>query len=512
MPIGVGYDGRMSNALATATLAPETVLIYARVSHDPKYKGESVDRQIELGKQWATLNGYGIGRVKRDDNRSASRTAKRVREGWEEVKRIIATPNRPETILWTWEDTRATRDMAEFLPLASLCQTHDMPWAFNGRVYDLNDSDGEFFATMGIALAQREVKKISERAMGGIMTAAENGNPRGRTPYGYQRVYEPGVKSPRLEIHEPEAIVIREAAHRFLSGESLRSIAKDFEAREFPTPIEAQSIKEREPVTARYGWREYMIRRLLANPVMNGKRRLTLGQGNGKAPIVTTHDAQWDSIIDDVTFARVQGRLADPSRKVVRQRESARLLTGVARCGVCEGPMGFAVKRSDGNERGIYSCRYGNHVSRHQRPLELLVTSFLIEHMRGSNIGIDDPSPELSSVREQRARIDRDLLQYVALVKSGDLNPLDYAAVTNALRDERRRLDAMIRVANIPTVAVEMSESVDPEEYWDRLSKTESGREQQRDILRAMLMVKVYPVSKPGSHHFEPETIEIIPR
>jgi hypothetical protein len=58
-------------------------------------------------------------RVIRDDDRSASRTAKRQREGFDEV--LLSVRRRQADLLICWEASRAARDLNAFLRLRDAC-------------------------------------------------------------------------------------------------------------------------------------------------------------------------------------------------------------------------------------------------------------------------------------------------------------------------------------------------------------------------------------------------------
>src|SRR5436190_17202681 len=87
---------------ATPAAPGHLALIYARVSEDPKLRRSSTNDQVRENTGFALGEGWGIGRVIIDDDRSASRYATKEREGFKELLRIIQEPNRPETVLITW--------------------------------------------------------------------------------------------------------------------------------------------------------------------------------------------------------------------------------------------------------------------------------------------------------------------------------------------------------------------------------------------------------------------------
>ena len=82
----------MSPRTATAMTStdPLRALIYTRVSKDPKARGRSVAEQERECRQVCDVEGWDVIDVVTDNHRSASRYAKREREGWTRVMASIA--------------------------------------------------------------------------------------------------------------------------------------------------------------------------------------------------------------------------------------------------------------------------------------------------------------------------------------------------------------------------------------------------------------------------------------
>lgn len=157
--------------------------------------------------------------------------------------------------------------------------------------------------------------------MRNVRANATAGRPHGRLLYGYDRSYKPGPKGPVLDkqFEVPEqAAVVREMCRRLLAGESCYAIAKDLNARGVPT------------ASAGAAWTGERIRRLMVNPAYAGLRVLR-GEVFG--------EAMWDGIITRDEHERLVARLTDPTRRTVRDPSVRHMLTGAARCGVCESRM-----------------------------------------------------------------------------------------------------------------------------------------------------------------------------
>jgi site-specific DNA recombinase len=458
-----------------------SALLYARVSHDPSGRGRSVDSQLSECRQWADREGWTIAGEIRDIDRSASRHAKREREGWTDVAARLETGD--VDVLVTWEASRAQRNLAAYAELRSLCERTSTSWAYSGTVYNLADRTDRFRTGLDALVSEDEADRISERVSRGVLSAAMDGRPTGRRLYGYRRIYDEHTGELVGQEADPvEAPIVAEAARRYLSGESGRSIARDFTERGVPTQAEQ-------------GWELTRIKRMLTNPAYNAQR---VHRGKVIGP------AAWPKLIDDETFVRLQAIFNDPSRAVYRRVGSAHLLSGTARCGVCGGPMTYA---KDRNDRRSYQCKNGFHTARDGNNLDAFVTGIILERLARPDarqaISDDAPLAEVLESREQadalRARIDDATDEYVA----GNLTASSLAKVEAGLLAQIAELDAATKFVGLPSTVGELVEG-DVGDLWDRLTP-----EQKREVARSLLVVKVMPVKRRGLKRLEVDSIEI---
>src|SRR3954454_11667060 len=114
---------------------PQTGIIYGRASRDPRGLGTSVNTQIEECRRWAEVHGITVLHVIRDDDRSASRSASRQREGFDQV--LLRVRRREVDVLICWEASRAARDLGAFLRLRDACAESGVGYAYQGKLFDL---------------------------------------------------------------------------------------------------------------------------------------------------------------------------------------------------------------------------------------------------------------------------------------------------------------------------------------------------------------------------------------
>jgi hypothetical protein len=187
---------------------------------------------------------------------------------------------------------------------------------------DLGSPTGRLVARMLGAAARHEAEHKAERQKRQRRQAAEAGKVAGggTRPFGYE--------DDRMTIVPAEAEIIREAARRFLAGESLSSICRDLEARDVRTP-------------GGNHWQPRTLRRLLASARISGRREHTPRSTWEKTrPLLgeIVADAVWPAIITAEDSDRLRAMLSDPGRtRKLNPNAHGRtyLLSGILRCGKC---------------------------------------------------------------------------------------------------------------------------------------------------------------------------------
>jgi hypothetical protein len=191
---------------------------------------------------------------------------------------------------------------------------------------DLSSPTGRLIARMLGAAARHEAEHKAERQKRQRRQAAEAGKVAGggARPYGYE--------DDRVTIIAAEAEVIREAARRALTGESLSSICRDLQARDVRTP-------------GGNHWQPRTLRRMLASARISGRREHTPRSTWEKTrPLLgeIVADAVWPAIISPEDSDRLRAMLSDPHRaRKFNPTATGRtyLLSGILRCGKCGASM-----------------------------------------------------------------------------------------------------------------------------------------------------------------------------
>ena len=298
--------------------------IYARISSDPEGDRLGVTRQREDCEALAARKGWPVAEVYIDDDRSAYSGKPRP-----EYRRMLADvgERRIDAVLVYNLDRlhRQPRELEAFFDVVDGVGLKDLA-SVEGDI-NLASHDGRFHARILGAVARkasddlsrRISRKEQERAMRGL---PGHGGPR---PFGYT--------ADRLSVEPGEAALVREAASRVLAGDSLRTIATEWNAKGIPT-------------TTGKAWTIPTLRRTLTNPFMSGQREY-------KGEVVAT--GVWPPILTVAETARLTAVLDERTRsrtRVVRRY----LLTHLLRCGLCGATL-ISRPTADGTRR--YVCAKG---------------------------------------------------------------------------------------------------------------------------------------------------------
>jgi site-specific DNA recombinase len=495
----------------------ERGLIYGRASVDPHHIGNSVSDQIRECRAWAEANGVDVARVVRDDNRSASRTAKREREGFATVLDLIE--RRAVDILIVWEASRASRNMDTFVELRTACRDAGVALSYKGRRFDLSVTNDAFSATLDALLAEREAGDIRDRNIRTVRRNAEQGRPHGRLPYGYRRRYDPatGVLTEQTPFGEdgellPEAKVIVEAARAVLRGASLRSICMDLNARGVPFPRKPnRRTQETNPAGAVTVWHPNSLRQRLINPTIAG-RRVHRGEDIGPA--------DWPPILEYGDFLKVRAVLTDPSRQppgTPTGHEPRHLLSSIARCAECGALLKTRLARPGTRNRRLYlcqkeGCRKASITAAHvDEMIEALLAALFADpgfrgsltaayaRREGARTDAGEPAVAIARLEDEQAELD-------ALRAEGAISLRAYAAEDMRINDAIEQLKER-QVSSVTSRAVRDILVVESfGEAW-----ASAGLLDKREIIGALLDIRIHRSASNTGQRFDFDRVEVQP-
>lgn len=448
-------------------------VLYERASSDPSGAGLSVDKQHRENLRVCKVNNWPVVANFCDNNRSATRYAKKGRPEYDK----LAAELRPGRVLVTCESSRLTRDLKYYVTLRDLCAERGAKLCYRGRLYDLNRGDDRFATGLDALVAEREAELIRDRIAVMHADNLREGKAHGRLPFGYRIIRDPNSGRALERVpHETQAPFVVEAAERVLAGERLMTVQTDIIAR-------GAEI------------RPGRLRQVLINPAYAGYRT--------HKGVIVREGSNWEPLITLEQHQLLVALLTDPSRVTHRGVAVKYLLSKIARCSVCGSTLTRRKnKPRSGNQKGaeFYGCP-NNHVGRDITKADLYVTEVLIAWLSNreefEKLMMPDLKPDM--VLAGKAETLRQRMRgVVRAVAKGDMSEKLAGQIEEELRPELEAAEAEEQAAHnshyvSPTVLKVVGDNA--REEWELLTLLE-----KRDVIRSTVNVTVFPLGKSRWH------------
>jgi site-specific DNA recombinase len=422
--------------MSSETLARE----YLRVSFDASGRERSNDEQH--GENVAAFADVRFGKPYRDTG-SASRHAHKRRDDFEALLADLAADRFGAALLVLWESSRGSRKVGEWVQLIELCEQRQVRigvTTHGPRTYDPTNPRDRRSLLEDAVDSEYESAKVSVRARRAAAANAAAGKPHGRIPYGYRRRYDPATG--RLVGQEPEpaeAAVMVEVFDRLAAGDSLRGVARDLERR---------GIRSR---TGKVLTSE-VLRPMVLSPLYAGRRVHVPGGGRmdrlQRERLATLVDAEWPALVPTSTFLAVRHRLTDPARRTSRPGRGVHLLSMIAVCDVCGGPLSATFRRGPRE----YGCQNGGHVRVPADELDTEAEGEIVDYLASPDNAArltarDGDDEALAAARDLVARVRAELDDLADQVGRGEVSAVLAARaepqIVARLRDAERHVEEL---------------------------------------------------------------------
>lgn len=462
------------------------VAVYARISADKTGEGLGVARQVEdcmrlvADRGWVVFDTY-------VDNDVSAFTGGKARP---EFARMLADieAGRIGAVVVYHQD-RLTRRPGEFEQFVEACQRNgvDQLVTVTSDISFGNDN-GMLIARITAAVAANESARKRARILRKIEQNVAAGKPNGgaNRPFGYE--------DDKVTVRESEAQVIRAVVDRFIQGESLRSLVSWLQAEGVTTAGRAEE------------WRTTSLRNVLMSGRIAGLR-----EHRG----IVVGEAMWEPIITREQRERVLAVFA--SRKRTGRRTPQRyLLTGLLRCGKCEGRLFSAARKTpSGAVERRYVCQSGPD---HRGCGKLTISAVPVETWLTEAALYRLDTPEVVATLEGRQETDakhadavasleaaqRRLTDVAEMFAAGDITKAEYLAarpVAEAKAAEAARV--LEALASKDTLGSLVGNGTILRERWDTYSL-----DRQHAIVRAILPSATIAPGSPGRGNFDPERVQ----
>lgn len=315
---------------------------------------------------------------------------------------------------------------------------------------NLDTSDGQAWARVMVAMGNKASADTSRRVKRSHLSLARVGAPVGGTrPFGYLR---------DKVTHDPvEAPLVKQAVEDVLNGSSLRSIAERWES------MGVKTVRGKP-------WDRSVIRGLLANPRLVGWRvhQGKIARDKDGNPVKLVHPATLaaldehgkparvknprggepvEPLIDQDTFDRLQAVLVRPDNRKRKPRHGAHryLLSGIMRCGLCQGVMygNYVGETQKGEERFTYGCR-GSSDNKHTvaisgHGVDAFMSEVILQHLAETSF----EKPEVTFDGDKRlGEIREAITELMTAHREGQLSGAIIFPQVQQLEQEQYKLEA----------------------------------------------------------------------
>jgi site-specific DNA recombinase len=447
-------------------------VVYTRISQDRNGEGDGVARQEADARTLAKVRGWTVTSVIVENDTSAA--GKKARPGFERLMQSVEDGSANVVIAWALD--RLTRNRRDTVRLIEACQQHGVTIALvRGSDMDMSTPAGRMTTDILAAVARSEIETKSDRQKRAHQQAAEQGRRvTGARPFGYT--------ADGMAFKEPEAQAVRDAYQWLLDGVSLGQIARRWNDAGLYTP------------QGSHLWTGPTVGACLRKP-----RNTALRAHNDEI----VGEAKWPTLVDRETWHAALAIMKDPDR--LSMRGDQRLLTGVAVCGVCGGPVHV------GGNKGypVYRCATTTgHFSRKAEPVDEYVAEVMIARLSlpdaADLFAPPKDNPNKSELIREADRIRRKLDGLAALYEEGTLTAKGVRQSSDRLKAQIADVEAKLAEAyGIPKAARTIVKAADVEAAWESLEVAD-----RREIIRVLAVVHLDSTGR-GSRGFRPETVRI---
>lgn len=454
------------------------VATYCRISDDRAGKALGVGRQREDCEALVDKRGWQLAGRYVDNDLSAY--SGKPRPGY--LQLLDAVRGGLVDGIVAWHPDRLHRSPRELEDFLSVVEQHGVTVeTVRAGTWDLSTPSGRMTARILGSVARGESEHKSDRVRRALEQRATMGSSHGRVAYGWTRSVLPdGTKVET--VNEPQAALVRDLSHRIVRGESLRGIVADLNARGVPSPMGKL-------------WGKTMLKHLVIrerNVGLRVHRGEVVGEGG------------WPAILERGLWEQVRAILADPGRRTSTGSTATHLLSGIATCGVCGGPMRAGMSR----QTPSYRCADHSCVSRKRADVDAFVTALVLERMARPDVaallapGDDRTRLAVAEAAELRGRLDNAADDY----SDGAIDREQFHRITVRLRPRLEAAQARARAVDSAPLLAELVGAKDVQAAWERLPLA-----RQRAVVDLLFTIRVLRAQQ-GARLFDPDSVQILRR
>jgi site-specific DNA recombinase len=454
--------------------------IYCRISRDRVGAGLGVDRQEQECRELAERLGWPVTVVHTDNDISAY-SGKR-RPGYRALLDDLRA-GRVDAVL-AWHNDRLHRSSAELEEYIEVCGAAPTHFVKAGPL-DLSTASGRMTARITGAVARHEVEHMVERQKAAKIQAAQAGKFRGgRRPFGYER--------DGITVRPDEAARVLDATQRVLLGDSLGSIAKEWNTQGVTSSMGAQ-------------WTSVSVRDVLIR-----YRNAGLIEHEGK-PIAT---AQWPAIVPLEQWQAVREKLTAPGRRRPRSNDARWLGSGLYRCGLCDDGTTMRSATLVGSNRNrqriAYRCKNGPHVARAAGPVDGMVTELVLRRLSQPDARLlltAQPDVDIAALTAESEALRTRNAGLVSMFGDGIITRGELEAERTRIEDKLSQIAAQLAAVAVDSPLVGFADADDVQAAWEAASVLK-----RKAVVDTLMVVTLLPAPRgrrPGGGYFDPTSIRV---
>lgn len=453
----------------------DTASEYLRVSKDKSGRLRSCEEQHDENMRAALENGWGLGRSYEEEAAvSASRYGRKSRPGFAALVADLEAGRFTASVLILWESSRGSRRLSEWARFLELLEERGvrMHVTSHGRTYDLSLWRDRRTLQEDGTDNEAESAKRSHQIKRATNANAKAGRPNGgQPPYGYRHELDPATRLLRLVPDEEQAAVVREIFDRLAEGHTQRSVAMALNKRGLTGSLGA-------PWTAEAVHRTAMKFAYVGLRVHKGQ----------------TYPAQWEPLVRPARFYGVRAILSNPARRTSRAGNVKHLLSMIATCGPCGGPLTVARHRVAEDGVTCYRCRNRGCVAIRQDELDawvsLLATKRLSQPDAFAAFTADD-EPAVREAEDELAELRRRHEEMAAAMAHGKMSVTAFTAAEPELLRLIGRAEKRLASIQVPgSVLTLLEAAATVEEAW-KAAEIRCKRDVVRELFREVRVEQV---------------------
>lgn len=456
--------------------------IYLRISQDRTGDELGVARQRQDCEDLIARRGWWVAGEYVDNSITA--TGRRQRPGFDALLDVVRSGRLHAVV--AWDMSRLTRNPHDRLALITACREHGVRIVLvHGSEMNPNDVGGRIMLGVHGEIAEEEIAAKSRRQKAAHRQAAEQGRRvGGRRPFGYE---QDGVT-----LRPVEAEAVKTAYRDYLAGTPLSVIATRWNEAGLLSGVTRKDGTER--------WQHTGVRHLLKNPRYMGVRRHVPKDGP-----VSDYPASWPAIVDERTWRAVNALLESKAAEF-KPKAGKQLLTGIARCAVCDELLVGGGKLKSTTPGPMYRCPSGKHVCRRGADIEAAVLGLVRARLYFPDVRVAlaqaetredvDHTQERDDLVEELTTIARERAQRV-------ITPQQFKVLNEELQAQLAEVERKITEAGRRDPLVDLLAHPDPGARFDDLDK-----DQKRTVIGRLIRLKVASAGR-GRRKFDPSTLSI---